>query len=278
MVKSKASRIVVFVILLMVTMVFIIPLIWTFLTSIKVDKEIYSSSMVIFPSQIYFGNYVKLLTHTRNFIMQFYNTVFITFFSVLATVILSAMMGYTFGVLKFAGKKFYFTFIMLIITLPQAIYLIPIYIMESNVDILNTHLGLILPYVAINLPMSVLIMRGIFKNIPGELNESAAIDGCNFIQVWTRIMMPIAKPGNAIIIIFTFINVWGEFMFARTLTSTPDAQTLSVGVTFLRDEAASWQYGTLCTAIVVTFIPLLAIFLAMQRYFIQGITEGALKG
>ena len=91
-------------------------------------------------------------------------------------------------------------------------------------------------------------------------------------------MLPVVKPGIATVIIFTFINVWGEFTYGRTLTATAKAQTLPVGITFLRDEAASWQYGTLTATIILSLIPLLIIFLSMQKYFISGIMEGALKG
>jgi ABC-type glycerol-3-phosphate transport system permease component len=276
--KISISKIVIFILLLLISLVFLIPFIWTLLTSIKDNKEIYSSAVIIIPSSITFEHYIKVITQMQDFLKFTTNTAIVTFWSIIATVILSAMTGYAFSKLKFIGKKIYLAFILLILTLPYAIYLIPIYIMEDKVNLINTHPGLILPYIAINLPLSIFIMRGTFNNIPNGLMEAATIDGCNFFKVWYKIMMPIAKPGVATIIIFTFINVWGEFMFARTLTNTPSAQTLAVGITFLRDEAASWQYGTLCATIVLSLIPLLAIFLSMQKYFIKGIMEGALKG
>lgn len=277
-IKFKWSRIIIFIILTLTTLVFLIPFIWTLLTSLKDNKEIYSTTMIILPSTISMEHYIKVVTQMQDFLKFSINTVNITFWSVLATVLFSAMMGYAFAKLKFVGKNIYLGFILLILTLPYAIYLIPIYMLEDRMSLINTHAGLILPYVAINLPMSIFILRGTFNNIPNGLAEAATIDGCNFFEVWYKIMMPIAKPGLATIIIFTFINVWGEFMFARTLASTPAAQTLAVGITFLRDEAASWQYGTLCATIILSLIPLLAIFLSMQKYFIKGITEGALKG
>lgn len=276
--KTSISKIVIFIILLLTTVIFLLPFLWTFLTSIKENKEIYSSTIILFPSKVTLEHYIHVLTQMSDFILFFRNTVIITFFSVAGTVLLSAMTGYAFAKLDFAGKNMYFLFILLILTLPYAIYLIPIYMMEDSVGLVNTRLGLILPYIATNLPMSIFIMRGTFRNIPVDLSEAATLDGCNFLQVWYKIMMPIAKPGLAIIIIFTFINAWGEFMFARTIASTSAAQTLAVGITFLRDEAASWQYGTLCATITLSLIPLLILFLSMQKYFIKGIMEGALKG
>lgn len=271
------SKIIIFVLLLITALVFLVPFIWTLLTSLKANEEIYSGTFTILPSKVTFVHYIKVVTQMKDFIRFSINTFSITFFTVIATVVFSAMTGYAFSKLAFVGKKIYFAFILLVLTVPYAVYLIPIYIMEDKINIINTHLGLILPYIAINLPMSIFIMRGTFNNIPNGLAEAATIDGCNFFQVWYKIMIPIAKPGIATIIIFTFINVWGEFMFARTLTSTPAAQTLAVGITFLRDEAASWQYGTLSATIALSLIPLLVIFLSMQKYFIRGIMEGALK-
>jgi len=276
--KVGISKIIVFILLLIIAFVFLMPFIWTFLTSIKNNKEIYASQLIIIPTMVTFEHYTKVVSEMQDFLKFFRNTTIVTFFSVIATVILSAMAGYAFAKLKFWGKNIYIGFILLILTLPYCIYLIPIYIMENKIELINTYTGLILPYIAINLPLSIFIMRGQFISIPNELMEAANIDGCNFIQTWTKVMMPIAKPGNATIIIFTFINVWGEFTFARTLTNTAAAQTLAVGITFLRDEAASWQYGTLSATIMLSLIPLLAIFLSMQKYFIAGITDGALKG
>ncbi len=276
--KIEYSKIIIYVLLSLTAFVFLVPFIWTLLTSIKDNKEIYSSTVVIIPTMVTFEHYVKVITQMQDFAKFFRNTVIITIFSVAATVLFSAMTGYAFSKLQFWGKKVYLAFILLILTLPYAIYLIPIYILEDRMNLVNTFTGLILPYIAINLPMSIFIMRGQFNSIPNGLMEAATIDGCNFFQTWSKIMMPIAKPGLAIIVIFTFINVWGEFLFARTLTSTPATQTLAVGITFLRDEAASWQYGTLCATITMSLVPLLAIFLAMQKYFIRGIMEGALKG
>ncbi len=273
------ARAFLFACLIVIAFVFLVPFLWTVLTSLKLDKEIYSSRMIILPSRITLTHYVRVLTQMKEVINFFVNTVSITLWSVGGTMLLSAMMGYAFGKLTFFGKNVYLLFVMIILTLPYAIYLIPIYIMENRLGLVNTHPGLILPYIAINLPMSIFVMRGIFINIPNEIAESGMIDGCNFYQIWSKIMLPLARPGLAVVMIFTFINVWGEFMFARTLSSSPAAQTLAVGITFLRDEASSWQYGTLCSVITLSLIPLLAVFLSMQKYFIEkGLMEGALKG
>lgn len=276
--KNLALNFILFVLLLVTAFVFIVPFLWTFLTSLKTNDEIYASMLTILPTKITFEHYVKVITQMGDFLKYFRNSVVVSLWSVLATVVFSASMGYAFSKMDFKFKNIYLGFVLFILTLPYVIYLIPIYIMESKMDLIDTAWGLILPYIATNLPMSVFIMRGQFNNVPNTLGEAATIDGCNNWQVFSKIMLPVVKPGIATVIIFTFINVWGEFTYGRTLTATAKAQTLPVGITFLRDEAASWQYGTLTATIILSLIPLLIIFLSMQKYFISGIMEGALKG
>ena len=276
--KNLAVNFILFVLLLVTAFVFIVPFLWTFLTSLKTNDEIYASALTILPTKITFEHYVKVITQMGDFLKYFRNSVVVSLWSVLATVVFSASMGYAFSKMDFKFKNIYLGFVLFILTLPYVIYLIPIYIMESKMDLIDTAWGLILPYIATNLPMSVFIMRGQFNNVPNTLGEAATIDGCNNWQVFSKIMLPVVKPGIATVIIFTFINVWCEFTYGRTLTATAKAQTLPVGITFLRDEAASWQYGTLTATIILSLIPLLIIFLSMQKYFISGIMEGALKG
>ena len=276
--KNLALNFILFVLLLVTAFVFIVPFLWTFLTSLKTNDEIYASVLTILPTKITFEHYVKVITQMGDFLKYFRNSVVVSLWSVLATVVFSASMGYAFSKMDFKFKNIYLGFVLFILTLPYVIYLIPIYIMESKMDLIDTAWGLILPYIATNLPMSVFIMRGQFNNVPNTLGEAATIDGCNNWQVFSKIMLPVVKPGIATVIIFTFINVWGEFTYGRTLTATAKAQTLPVGITFLRDEAASWQYGTLTATIILSLIPPLIIFLSMQKYFISGIMEGALKG
>lgn len=277
-VKKSASNTVVFVLLFIISFVFIIPFLWTFLTSLKPDEEIYSAALTLLPKEFHLGHYTGIFTKLGNFLKYFSNSVIVSFWSVFLNVLLASTLGYSFSKFQYWGRDFFLGFVLLIITLPYVIYLIPIYIMQSRFDLIDTRLGLILPYTATNLPMSVFIMRGQFNGVPNEMMEAARIDGATHWQTFIRVMLPIVKPGIATVIIMTFITVWGEFTYARTLCTTARSQTLAVGITFLRDEAASWQYGTLTATIILSLIPVLIIFLSMQKYFIKGIMAGAVKG
>lgn len=276
--KQKASTMVTYLLFLIFASLFLAPFIWTVFTSFKADAEIYSQTIKLFPQQVVLTQYIRVLTKMKDFPLFFFNTANITFWALVLIVLLSTTSGYAFGTIEIRGKKIFLMFILLVLTLPYALYLIPVYLMLDSVNLINTHLALILPYAALNLPMSILIMRGSFKSIPKELEEASIIDGCNLFQTWSRVMLPILRPNIAVVIVLGFINIWGEFMYAQTLTNSPSAQTLAIGITFLRDEAASWQFGPLSTAITLSIIPPFLIFIFMQRYFVKGIIEGALKG
>ena len=276
--KKMIPEIIIYTILIFLIIAFLAPFVWTVFTSLKPDSEIYSKTIKLFPQKIVFTQYIRVISKMQDFPLFFYNTVSVTFWTLVLIVFLSTTSGYAFGVVNFRGQRVFLSFILLVLTLPYALYLIPVYLMLDKVNLINTHFALVLPYAALNLPMSSLIMRGSFKSIPKELEEAAIIDGCNMFQTWAKVMLPIVKSSVAVVIVLAFINVWGEFMYAQTLTNSPAAQTLAIGITFLRDEAASWQFGPLSTAITLSIIPPFIIFIMMQRYFVKGIIEGALKG
>lgn len=276
--KKSISRFFIGLILAIVALIWVFPFIWTLLTSLKDDSEIYTNVLKFLPTHLYFGHYASIFTKLGNFFLYFRNSVIVSFWSVLFNVVLAATLGYSFAKFDYPGRNICLGFVLLIITLPYVIYLIPIYIMQSRLNMIDTLTGLILPYIATNLPMSVFIMRGQFNGVPNEMMEAARIDGASQWQTFQKVMLPIVKPGIATVIIMTFISVWGEFTYARTLTVTAKSQTLAVGITFLRDEAASWQYGTLTATIILSLIPVMVIFLSMQKYFVKGIMAGAVKG
>jgi len=261
-----------------VSLVFIAPFIWVLFTSLKADSEIYKVPITILPRQIVFSQYEHVLREMSEFTIYFANTVIVSVVSLAIVLLLSSLAGYAFGCLSFRGNRLLLTLVLLVLTIPYAVYLIPVFILENRLDLVDTRLGLILPYVALNLPLAIFIMRGTFRNIPKEMEDAALIDGAGRLQTWSRVMMPIAMPGVATTGIFTFVMVWSEFMFARALMLSKKAYTLPIGITFLQSEAQSWNFGVLAAAIVLTLLPVLIVFLLLQRFLVKGIMEGALKG
>jgi ABC-type glycerol-3-phosphate transport system permease component len=272
--KSTLSKGLIYLTLVAVAIFFVTPFIYTLVNSFKTEMELVQVPQTLFPKQFVMDNYSKIIT--GNFIDYFINSAVITFWGVIFVVILSSLAGYAFARLPFKGRDILLICLLLTITLPLAVFLIPIYMMENNMGILNTTLGLILPNVAVVLPFAIFIMRGTFVGIPKELEESAEIDGCGVFQTWWMIMMPIAKNGLMIIIINSFYNIWGEYTLAKTLATTKASMPLTVGLTLFKGEV--WALGTLASVIVLSMLPPIIIFVIFQKQMIQGITQGSIKG
>jgi len=257
---------------------FLAPFLWSFLTSFKPNPEIYSAPIKVLPRLATLDHYHYVVTGIPDFLTYFKNSVVVSLVSVTLVALFSSLAGYGLGRFEFRGARVVLFFMLLVLALPWGIFLIPIYIMEDVFGLVNTNTGLILPYVALNLPLATIIMRGTFRSIPAALEDAAQIDGCNSFQAWYLVMMPLARGGLAASGIFTFITVWGEFMFARTLMLTTETKTLAVGITELRTEGGSWAYGPLSATILLSIIPTLLLFLFLEKHFTRAILEGSLKG
>jgi len=276
--RFSSRQTIIYTLVIIFAVLFVIPIIWMLLTSLKPTMEIYSYPPIIFPRKLTLDNYIYVLFSLPGFRRYFLNSIVVTFSTVLIVLISSAMGGYAFGTKKFIGKELLFTGVLLVLTIPYIMYLIPIYIMEDLLNLKNTWLGLILPYVAINLPWGLLIMRGAFSTIPMDIRDAAVIDGCNEFQLWLRVLLPITTPALAATTIITFVFAWEEYMFASTLMTKNQWQTLPVGVVWMKDELQTLVYGRIGAMVIITLIPILIVFLALRNFFIKGLSEGMLKG
>jgi ABC-type glycerol-3-phosphate transport system permease component len=214
----------------------------------------------------------------RGFIRYLVNSIVVTISTVLIVLGSSAMGGYAFGMRKFRGQNVLFMMIVGVLTIPYIMYLIPIYMMELKLGFRNSWIGLILPYVALNLPWGMLIMRGAFSTIPLDIRDAAIIDGCNEYQLWYRVLLPINRPALAATTIITFVFAWQEYMFASTLMTKNEWQTLPVGIVWLRDELQTLVMGRIGAMVVITILPVLVLFFIFRDFFIEGLSEGMLKG
>jgi len=287
MIKPLSHRITTWVLLAAITVMFLVPLAWVVVTSVKPTEEIYGQSqgsaskgtiIRILPRKPTLDHYRHVLTELSDFPVYVWNTARITAATVILVVVCSALCGYALARLPFAGAKGILVFLLLIMAVPWITMLIHLYRMEITFGLLNTLTGLILPYTALFMPMAILIMRSAFLSLPADFREAALIDGANEWRIWSRVMLPLARPSLIVVALITFISCWKEFTFAVTLNSLPAATTLAVGITHLQDEAQSWAYGTLCAAIVLAVLPLLVAFVIFQRQIVGGLAEGAFKG
>jgi ABC-type glycerol-3-phosphate transport system permease component len=256
----------------------IVPLAWVLSSSLKSDDEIYTIHGRFLPQHPTLSHYLGLVADLPQFPGYMVNSVIVTAVSVAAVVLIAALAGYPLARYRFRGRRLVFSFILLAVAVPYVLYLVPIYVMESDAGLLNSIPGLVLPYIALNLPLAIILMEGSYRTIPRDFEEAARIDGCSALRAWWSVALPLAGPGVAATVIFTFVAVWEEFMFAVTLFGAGDNTTFPVGITFLQSEGQSYAFGQLSATIVLALIPALVIFLLLQRYFVKGLLEGGLKG
>jgi ABC-type glycerol-3-phosphate transport system permease component len=257
---------------------FVVPLVWVLSCSFKSDQEIYTTDAHFFPVHPTLSHYLGLISALPQFPGYMLNSVIVTTLSVTGVVLIAALAGYPLARFRFRGRSLVFSFILLAVAVPYVLYLVPVYVIESNTDLLNSIPGLVLPYIALNLPLAIILMEGSYRTIPRDFEDAAAIDGCSAFRAWWSVVLPLAGPGVASTVIFTFVAVWAEFMLAVTLFSSGNNTTFPVGITFLQAEGQSYAFGQLGATIVLALIPALVIFLLLQQYFVKGLLDGGLKG
>ncbi len=261
-----------------IALLYLFPILWMLNTSLRPTRDIYRYPPTILPGALTLENYIYVLTQMEHFQRYFLNSVVVTLATVLIVLVASTMGGYVFGMRRFRGKELLFMGIVFVLTIPYIMYLIPIFMMEDRAGLLNTWPGLILPYVALNLPWGLLIMRGAFSTIPLEIRDAAIIDGCNEFQMWWKVLVPIVRPAVAATTIITFVFAWQEFMFASTLMTQNEWQTLPVGIVWLRDELQTLVFGRIGAMLILSIIPVFVPFILLRNFFVKGLSEGMLKG
>ncbi len=275
-IKNRVLKMLMVISLAALAFGFLLPIGYALVTSLKSESEILARNLAFFPRRLIFDNYAYVFSRGAKYLTYYQNSIVITLSGVALTAVLSSMAGYAFAKLPFKGRDVIMLFILFVIAFPLAAIIIPIYIMEFNLNILNTNLGLILPNVMTVLPFSTFVMRGIFMSIPNELEESAEIDGCGVFMTWLRIMLPNAKNGLAIVIIFSFYNIWGEYLLGKTLATEDSAMPIAVALTLVKGE--SWNFGVLGAVIVLAILPPVLIFIIFQKQLVKGLMQGAVKG
>ncbi len=268
-------------ILIIVSLLSIFPFLWLISTATKGQAEnIFQYPPHFIPEQITFQNFIGVWKQIP-FMKYFFNSIIVAIFTVILNVIFSALAAYPLARMSFKGKNFIFYLILSTIMVPFQAIMLPIYLIVLKLNLVDTinifagYLGLILPF-AVN-AFGIFLMRQAFMSVPKELEESAFVDGCNILQIWGKILIPCVSPTVAILAVFTFIGSWGEFLWPSIVLTDKTLYTLPVGINDLQGMFSSnWRY--IAAGSIISIIPIIIFFLAMQRYFISGHNEGALKG
>ena len=207
----------------------------------------------------------------------YWNSIYISTVSMVVTVIISALAGYALGRIDFFGRRVIYVLILVGLTIPLQIALIPLFVNLRVLGLLNTPLALIGPYTGFGLAFGTYIMKGFFEELPKELEEAARIDGANEFRIFGMIMLPLTRPALATVAIFLFLQNWNEFLFALTFITQESMRTMPTGIYALVSTEFYGNYPILAAALTLFSLPVLALYFLFQQQFIEGLTAGAIK-
>jgi len=250
------------------------PFVFLVISSFKNMPE-YLKNIWLFPEKIFMGNYQKVLQPT--FFRYFLNSALVGIVGVSIIVVVSSMIAFSFAKMNYKFKNVLYFLIISGMMIPVHTTLIPTFTLLNSLGLSDSLMGLIGPYVSYNIPIAVFILTQFFKEIPKEIEEAAIIDGCGTLGVFTKIIVPLSGPAISTVVVYTFLNIWNEFINASVLITTTSKKTLPLGIR----EFYGFQtinIPAILTAILVGSIPVIVVYLFAQEKVVDGLTQGAVKG
>jgi ABC-type glycerol-3-phosphate transport system permease component len=251
----------------------IFPLLWLVLTSLRAQNTIFNGP--IFPAHITFAAYPKAWVST-DFALHFLNSLWITSATVAGVVLFASLAGYAFAKLRFPYKNVLYVVLLATLMMPTTSLIIPLYLQLKSLGLLNNQGGLLILYISSSAPFSMFLMRAFFETLPDELVQAARVDGAGEFTVFWRVIAPLARPGIATVIIFQFLQTWNEFIYANTVLQDTNKLPLQpVLFSLLGQYTTDWP--TLTAGLTMSIIPVILVYVWMQRQFVAGMTLGAVK-
>ncbi len=254
----------------------VFPLYWLFASSIKPPGDLFAYPPRLIPDSFSLRHFKQIWNYTA-FPTYFVNSVVVAVLTTGVSVIIAALGGYGLTRHSTPATRFLARIVLFTYMFPRILLIIPLYYIINLIGLIDTRTGLILAYSTFNLPFALWLLRSYFATVPKELDESAMIDGAGRLQVFTRVILPLALPGLATTAIFAFVNAWNEFMYASVFINSDSRKTLPIAIqSMISGELTSWG-GLLASATMVT-IPTVLFFAFLQKYIVAGLTAGAMKG
>ncbi|WP_315928635.1 carbohydrate ABC transporter permease [Mesorhizobium sp. SP-1A] len=258
-----------------------LPGLWIVLSSLRPTVEILAKPPVWIPQQLSFDAYVAMFSGVGKggipVVDYFRNSLIVSVTSTVIAIAIGMAGGYAFARYRFRGKSAMFLGLMLTRTVPGIALSLPLFFVYARLDIIDTHFGLILAYVALNVPFTIWLIDGFFRQVPRDLAEAAQIDGCTRWQAFWQVEFPLAGPGIASAGIFAFLTSWNEFALASQLTRSINSKTLPVGLLdYTAEFTIDWR--GMCALAVVMIVPALLLTFIVQKHLVGGLTSGAVKG
>jgi ABC-type glycerol-3-phosphate transport system permease component len=254
----------------------VFPFIWMVSTAFKPHVFVIEYPPQLIPDNPSLDNFLQAW-NANNFQLYFRNSAFVAVISTLLSVTFSSMAAYAFARFRFAGKEIIFFTLLLVMMVPNMIALIPQFFLMKFLGLRNSLFGLILIYTASSMTLNIFLLRGFFEGLPHELEEAVLIDGGSYFTIFTRIILPLSTPALATVAIFSFMSFWDEFVMALTFIDDPAKRTLPIAIALFQGQHGT-QWGLVFAASLIALIPVMVVFLSLQRYFVGGLTTGAFKG
>lgn len=263
-----------------IALIFLLPLLWTLLNSIKSPAEANQQPPTWFPQSFSLDNYAKLAQFGDGIGVYLLNSIVLSLLTVLITVVISVLAGYGFARYTFAGKQLLFGTTLVILMVPYASILIPLYIVMGNLGLTNSVFGLSLVLVMFQLPFGVFLMRNSFESIPQELEEAGWMDGAGTIQTLRYVALPLIVPGAVTVGLFAFIASWNEYLAPLIFLNDGSQFTLPLLLvsTVRSSTAGIVDFGALQAGVVIAILPVMLVYVLLQRYYVSGLINGALRG
>ena len=273
--RARVSKLIMYLILILFAFIMLVPFLWMILTALKTNQEAISvDPFYIFPSKGWHWENFAKVWESYNFVILYKNTLLMILFRVICACLTATMAGYAFGRLRFPGKKLMFSLVLIQMMIPSQIFIIPQYLMVSKLNLLNTVTGLVFP--GIVTAFGTYLLKTGYQGLPKDLEEAAAIDGCNIGQRFLRIMMPLTRSSMVSLGIFTALFAFKDLMWPMIVCTRAETTTLSAGLAKMQGQYGS-DYPTMMASAVLAIIPMIVIYVIFQKQFVEGIATSGGK-
>lgn len=274
-VKRIIGNVFIHLFLISIALTCIFPLAWMVSSSLKTQEEIFSDTSFL-PHKMHFKNY-SLAWKEGGFGRYFLNSIFYTVCVVVGIIIVSSLAAYAFSRFSFPGKNLIFFMFMAAMMIPIPGSFVPLYVLLTKLHLRNTALGYILCMINVGLSTSIFLLKTFFDKMPRELEDAARIDGCSKLGIWRHVALPLSKPVLAVVVVFNALAVWNEYVLALIIFDSRQLMPLQVALMTFQGEFIT-RYPLLMAGLTITALPIIILYLLMQKYIVKGVTQGALVG
>ncbi|MEA4861601.1 MAG: carbohydrate ABC transporter permease [Sphaerochaeta sp.] len=273
-IQTKTITTILYTLLILCALAMLLPFVWMVSASLKLDKDVFTFPIEWIPSNPRWENYLEIWTTIPlgTFIK---NTAKLTVIVTILQLLTSSFAAYAFAKLEFKGRDLLFLGYVATIAMPWQVYMVPQFIMMRSFGLNNTHLAII--FLQAFSAFGVFLMKQFYMSVPDELCEAARIDGMSEYRIWAQIMLPLSKPALSTLTIFTFVNTWNDFLGPLLYLTRMELKTVQIGLRMFISQYSS-EYGLIMAASVVALIPVVIVFLSLQKFFVQGVATAGLKG